>query len=235
MPHRINMMAVSAGLILSVVGCQAGVSRYRAGAAEETPSIQDPATQPAQTKTPRPMVSLTLRDPVPAFDDFVTWKDAGLIDGRILHYWGNEPVGRGGQGMREILARLSAAPPGRRILIYPEWEHCLGHDGIVFEMSSPWRGCWDLLRQIAEERDLILILSPRDHLGRMCPESQGRPSRLSSAEDRKRFPLPDGGIRASIPEALDLEKIKEWEAAFRSASEPAPIEPCEVPSLLEAP
>lgn len=136
-------------------------------------------------------VHVNWSDPVPPHDAYFTWKDVEYGPSQALYYWLDEPVGRGEQGFRQILTRLERLPRGSRVLVYPLWWHCWTLHGVVEACIPPWALSGDELFTLAARRDLVIVESPKDPMGRLCPECRGEGYARSSEADRQRFPLED--------------------------------------------
>jgi hypothetical protein len=68
-------------------------------------------------------VILTRHDAVPCHDAYLTWNDHdGDSDREQAQYvWNGHSLGRGDEGLREVLKRLAKMPKGSHILVYPRY------------------------------------------------------------------------------------------------------------------
>jgi hypothetical protein len=151
-------------------------------------------TRPArgESKGPGRITAIDATDPLPSFDAYVTWRDRGKSVEYPLFYWNGEPVGRGHAGFAQILDRMGSLPRGATVLFYPDWCGCANLPNSAFLIASfAWpRRDDEMLWETVRRNGLVVILSPRDHLGRICPEILGAPLQSAPAEDARRFPIP---------------------------------------------
>jgi hypothetical protein len=107
-------------------------------------------------------------------DCYVTWLAYNTLSGPMwekaaLFVWNGEPVGRGDEGLAEVLRRMAKANQGIRILIYP-YIKTPPWSAISAEDNSWTMPIWlQELRPVAVERNLHIVFSPFDHTGQLHP------------------------------------------------------------------
>jgi hypothetical protein len=104
-------------------------------------------------------------EPLPSFDAYFTWSDyytIGTDFNSVAYFWNANEVGKGRAGFQIILQRLTALPAGSCVLVYPryslrgpgDWPALYPFDNWVKELGN-----------VAQQNNLKLVLSARDHLG----------------------------------------------------------------------
>jgi hypothetical protein len=130
------------------------------------------------------------------FDRYLTWKDYDGKNGRAeqaMFIWQGEEMGRGKDGLKNVVSKIAELPPGSRILVYPDYDvHAIWDGPASVGRSCPlWH--WEFgpevdLRNIAVKRKLILLFSQRDHNGELCP---GVEEQLRLLKEVYGFTLPE--------------------------------------------
>jgi hypothetical protein len=123
-----------------------------------------------------PFAYLDFDDPLPKFDAYIEWKEYTEVDDpkKAVYFWQGKEVGRGEDGLRVIMTKLAMLPERSVILAYPGvWRQ----EGLGLNLWSnldthryPFDERWEELENLLVKRHLVMILSTRDHLGRILPQ-----------------------------------------------------------------
>lgn len=122
------------------------------------------------------MVYLRTDQAIPDHDVTLTWTNfdgvGSLEQANII--WNGELIGAGSPAVVDMLSRLAELPPGSRVLVYPRYPypaHIAPADGIRL---YPFHDAHAVVRFIAANGRLILILSPRNAEGQLLhPNEEG--------------------------------------------------------------
>lgn len=115
---------------------------------------------------------LKATDPVPSYDAYITWSTydgTGSIDGVVI-IWNGKELGKGRNGVLQVVERLKEIRKGSTVLIYPDYMFVSLWEPNGPMRYYPWQG--DLSSKVegaAKQRKLQFVYSPRDHLGNMHP------------------------------------------------------------------
>jgi hypothetical protein len=132
-------------------------------------------TQPAEVVGPPPsdpFAYLDFDDPLPKFDAYIEWKEyeESHDSEKAVYFWQGKEVGRGEDGFRKVMTKLAMLPERSVILAYPgEWRQ-QGLGGSSDIKRYPFDEWWGELENLLVKRHLVMVLSARDHLGRILPE-----------------------------------------------------------------
>ncbi len=128
---------------------------------------------------------LQVGDQLPTFVAYLTWKDYDGYDydspsgeevppgkAKALYIWNGEDVGRGQQGIRNLAAKVRGLPKRSRVLVYPSYYLDWQSYGSRTPPEPPYMRVpeYGTLKEALDARSIILLQSPYNHWGRLCPE-----------------------------------------------------------------